>query len=213
VTNKLINTPPYQINGMGVPKKAHNSTPDKLKAELGLEGKQLLTFVGELSARKNQAFVILAMPKILEKHPKAHLLLVGEGADCEKLSDLIKEKDLESCVTLLGRRNDVADILAATDVYVSAAKSEGLPFNIVEALAEGNQIVASAVKGHTDILEDGAGILFESENLSEYVRAVCSVLAKEKSYDEELIRKAYERFSLPTVFPETYRVLKEASNL
>ena len=213
VTNNLVNTAPYHINGMGVPQKSHISTPEKFKAELGLEGKQLLTFVGELSGRKNQSFLISAMPEILKKHPLSHLLLVGDGADRDKLSALIEEMGLSSCVTLLGQRNDIADVLAATDVYVSAAKSEGLPFNVVEALAEGNQTVASAVKGHTDILEDGAGILFESENLSEYVRAVCSVLSNEKRSDERLIREAYERFSLTTVFPETYKVLKEASRL
>lgn len=209
----LTNTDPYLINGMGIPPLRYSDGSPSIKKELGLESKHLLTFVGELSKRKNQAFLIEAMPEILKSIPNAHLLLVGDGALKPYLSELIKKLGLSDSVTLLGKRRDVADILSDTDLYVSASKSEGLPFNIVEALAAGKQIVASATKGQTDILDDGAGILYEANSREDYVKAVSAVYLGDMRSEESAIKEAYEKYSLDTVFPETLAAIKEAACL
>lgn len=213
VTNNLSNGDPYLINGMGVPNLTPVSTPEKLRAELGLEGKQLLTFVGELSSRKNQTFLIKAMRQILASVENAHLLLAGDGAMADELIALVRELGLESAVTLLGKRTDIADILSVTDVYVSASRSEGLPFNIVEALGAKKPVVASAVKGQTDILDGGAGILYDDGDVSAYTEAVIGLLRGDLSIDPRAMTDSYEKYSAAEVFEHTYSVLKEAAGL
>lgn len=213
VTNNLISGTPYLINGMGVPAPKLNSTPEQTRASLGLEGKYLLTFAGELSERKNQSFLIEAMPDILRSVPNAHLCLAGDGAMREHLLQLIVELNLGDSVTLLGQRSDVPDLLAASDIYVSASRSEGLPFNIVEALSVGQTVIASGVKGHEDVLADGGGILYEDGNRAEFVKAVLSVYSKETVIDKNKIRDAFLRFSFDEVFPKTYAVIKEAAGI
>lgn len=213
VTNNLINGDPYLINGMGVPVLTPSSTPERLKAELGLEGKQLLTFIGELSSRKNQAFLIEAMRTVLASVESAHLLLVGDGAMADELSALTKRLGLEAAVTFLGRRTDIADILSATDIYVSASRSEGLPFNIVEALGAKKPIVASDVKGQSDILSGGAGILYDDGDVSAYTEAVIGLLKGSLRIDAQAMLDSYRRYSAEEVFENTYSILKEAAGL
>ena len=212
-TCNLTSDEPYLIDGMGVPAPNFKSNREDMRRSLGADDKFIITFVGELSRRKNQAFLIKAMPKILEKIPNAELLLVGEGASRDELCELIAELGLTESVKLLGKRDDVADVLSATDVYAAASKSEGLPFNVVEAVSVGCTVVASRVKGHEDILADGAGFLFEADNYDEYIDTVMGIHDGKYSVSPEATAEAWSRFCFDNVFPETYAVIKEAARL
>ena len=113
-------------------------------------------FVGELSGRKNQIFLIRAMKKLADEGMPIRLLLVGEGADRQMLEEEIRAQFLEEHVFLVGSATPVTPYLVAADLYVSASISEGLPFNIMEAMSVGLPIVASNVKGQSDLLDKSA---------------------------------------------------------
>ncbi len=200
----------YFVRGMGVPERTGKQSADEIRREIGAEGKFLMCFVGELSSRKNQEFLIKGLGEIKKSKDNAALVLVGDGEERENLEALAKSLGLEDSVIFAGRRQDALDFMRAADVYVSASKVEGLPFNIVEALASECQIVASDIKGHTDVLTDDVGLLYPHGRLDDFAEAVLSVAEGKFKAQKEALRERYEFYSKNTVFEETLSTIKEA---
>lgn len=112
----------------------------------------LMTFVGLLGGDKNQEFLINATKQLREQGIPAHLMLVGDGVNRASLEQQAVELGLEKAVHFMGNCEPAWQYLAITDLYVSASKKEGLPFNIMEAMACGLPIVATNSKGQGDLL-------------------------------------------------------------
>lgn len=153
----------YKINGMGVDfaKKQIEQAAPKLPPKN-------LVYVGELNKRKNQIFLV----KALEKLPDMTLTLVGDGKERGKIEKYINKAKLSDRVTITGFTKNVGEYLKNADIYVSASTIEGLPFNILEAMASGLYIVASDVKGQRDILPDAC--LYALGNLDELIAKINS---------------------------------------
>jgi glycosyltransferase EpsD len=103
--------------------------------------------------------------------------------------------------------------MLACDLYVSASTSEGLPFNIVEALGCGKTVLASRIKGHTDILDGGAGLTFGLDMPREFEEKLYDVYANGSVVSAEHIAAGYRNFSEAVVFDDTYAKLKGACEL
>lgn len=188
------------VDGVGVAIRDIITPPEELRATYG-EGKYAFLFVGELSARKNQEFLIRALPKIKERIPNAVLWLVGDGAERERLERLARRLGCSDSVLFLGKRADACDFMRASDLYVSAARIEGLPFNIVEALGCGCYTVISDIKGHRDVVNSTrVGTLYPEGDTSAFVKAVCKAHDEGLSGSDESLRR-YAFFEKERVFP------------
>ena len=111
-----------------------------------------------------------------------------------------------------GQVSNIPAWLRAADCAVSASHSEGLPFNIMEAMRAGLPIVATDVKGHSDLLEGGAGLLYPDGDGAAFATAVNRLLA-DGAERERLGRAAYAasgRYALETVLPQVTAVLRNA---
>ena len=97
------------------------------------------------------------------------------------------------------------------DLYVSASKNEGLPFNIVEALGCKKTVLASRVKGHRDILEGGVGVLYKPDSAKDFIKKFQSIYNGYTVLREERILEGYANFSDVVVFLDTYEKIKEAA--
>jgi glycosyltransferase involved in cell wall biosynthesis len=87
-------------------------------------------------------------------------LVVGDGPERAELAAEIRRLGAERAVELLGERDDVAELLAAADLFVLSSASEGMPMCVLEAMAAGLPVIASAVGGVPEIVRDGeTGIL------------------------------------------------------
>ena len=208
---KLSLGAPKMTRGMGAKVSADGYLPVELAYVRKKDRKCfIICFVGELCKNKNQEMLIRAMPKIKTKVPSAVLWLVGDGGDRVELSRLKEELSLSDSVCFWGHKSNPCDFIRASDLYISASKKEGLPFNIIEALGCGKTVIASDVKGHRDIIEDGkSGFLFnvwDTEGLAELVEAVYS---GEKSINPKTAIERYKFFSFDSVFEETYGIMKE----
>lgn len=131
----------------------------RLRKELGIpENAFVLIYAAEFSRRKSQNVIIRAM----EHLPKqVWLVLAGEGALREECQKLARGLGLEERVLFPGQVRDIPAWYAMADAAVSASRSEGLPFNVMEAMYAGLPVVASQVKGHTDLITDGVtGLLY-----------------------------------------------------
>ena len=197
--------------GMGVPSPEQILPAGELRSRYAKEDEFVMLFVGELSERKNQEMLITALPKIKQHIPGARLWLVGDGQYKSSLIETAHDYGVEDSVNFLGRRKNPADYMRDCDLYVSASKTEGLPFNIVEALGCGKPVLASRVKGHTDILDGGVGVLFDADNAKDFVNKVVLIHDKKVVVDEMLIYEGFRNFSDGVVFSDTYEKLKEAS--
>lgn len=198
------------IYGMGVDMQVEGVAPDpELRAQYAKEGEFVCTFVGELSHRKNQSFLIEAAQRLCQKGLPIKLLLVGEGADREELEEMIASRELANTVYLLGNREPVLPYLAISDLYVSASRIEGLPFNIMEAMACGLPILASNTKGQTDLLEETPDALYPAGDLE----AFCAILEMKLQTGECGVRShtypVLERYRLQSVFEENLAILKK----
>lgn len=179
----------FEIDGMGVDFDGRKITKEP-KTDENIN----LTFVGEISKRKNQIFLVKAMKKLPEKYS---LTLVGDGADRKKTERYIKRNKLSKRVRITGFTNNVYQYLAKTDIYVSASHIEGLPFNIMEAMYAKLPIVASDTKGSRDLLDDRH--LYPYNNEDEYIKLLKIVSIADTEYDTE-------RYSLETVFPRNMEI-------
>ena len=201
----------HVIDGMGAKTRAEVSPTAKIRKYIESEGKYVLSFVGELSDRKNQRFLICALPEIKIAIPNAVLWLIGAGGGRDELIDLAEKLGLSDSVYFIGQTEIPCDFIRASDLYVSSSEIEGMPFNIIEALGTGKTILASNIKGHTDLIKDGeSGFLYEYGNITEFVKKVKQIHDGELATDPEKIKEAYERYSYDNVYPKTCAVIKEA---
>lgn len=151
------------IPGMGIdPQRLPAVAPQQiaqLRAQLQLpEAAFVLLFAGEFSHRKSQPVLLQALSQLPER---VHLLLPGQGSELEACRELTQSLGLAHRVRFPGQVTDMPVWYSACDVVVSASRSEGLPFNLMEAMYYARPIVASDVKGHHDLLAPKqAGLLY-----------------------------------------------------
>ena len=129
-----------------------------VRAELGLApAAPLVGTVCGLRPQKALEVLVRAAQRLAAEVPGARVLIVGEGPERARLEALIGELGLERTVTLLGAwpAEDVADFVEALDVGVLSSRFEGMPLALLELLAAGKPVVATAVGGVPDLVEDG----------------------------------------------------------
>lgn len=163
----------HKIPGIGVDFSGLDTASDanELRLSLGLSANDfVLIYAAEFSDRKNQKMLIEAMPELAERFK---LLLPGRGERWEGCKALSKELGVEERVIMPGFVSDMPNWYRVSDAAVSASRSEGLPFNVMEALHLSLPVVASRVKGHTDLIEEGKnGLLYSFGDKRGYLDAV-----------------------------------------
>jgi len=130
----------------------------------------VLIYPAEFSARKSQEVLIKAIALLPED---TVLLLCGDGSELDKCQALVRELQLDKRVLFPGRVEHMAAWYALSDAAVTASRSEGLPFNVMEAMHCNLPVVASRVKGHTDLIDDGlTGLLYDYGNAEQCARQI-----------------------------------------
>lgn len=183
--NKLCKKEVVFMDGMGV------NFEHIAQNEKNFEPKEniRLVYVGEISKRKNQIFLVQALTRL----ENAHLTLVGDGDEREHIERVAREKGVSNRLTITGFTKDVKKHLENTDIYVSASTIEGLPFNIIEAMAMKLPIVASDIKGQSDLLPIEQ--LYPLNDMDAFVRLIEDTSLTPHFYDIEKykLENAFER--------------------
>ena len=143
------------------------------RSQLGLpEDAFVVLSVGELNTNKNHEVVIRAIKNL--KNSKIHYIICGKGKLEVYLNNLNKKLGLEEQIHLLGFRNDIPEIFKISDVFAFPSYREGLPVALMESMASGLPVVASNIRGNSDLVEDGkCGYLIEpkdSEGFSKRIK-------------------------------------------
>lgn len=125
----------------------------------------LIGSIGRFASPKHYEQIIEDMPRIIEQHPDALLVLIGSGPYQELYEKLILKYNLLGRVFLLGEISGAARYLRAFDVFVLPTGYEGLSLSLLEARAAGLPIIATDVGGNSEVVEDFAGVYpFEDTN-------------------------------------------------
>lgn len=149
----------------------------KFRTELaGDPSKILLVSVGRLSPDKCVDDLLIAFSRVHTQTPNTVLLVAGDGVLLENLKAQTSSLGLEKCVFWLGMRDDIPHLLAASDVYVSASKREGLPVAILEAMMAGLPIVVTGVGEIPLLLREDAGVLVAPQKPDELADAISKTL-------------------------------------
>jgi glycosyltransferase involved in cell wall biosynthesis len=127
--------------------------------------------------------------------------LVGDGPDRPAIEAELKRLALTQSVRLLGDRSDVPELLAASNIFVCSSRSEGMPVSILEAMAVGLPVVASAVGGVPEIVDHGqTGLLVAPGRVDELTDALDQLIG-DREQRETMGRAAWamarERYDLP----------------
>ena len=151
------------IPGIGVDfsriKQYTPATRRKLREKMGIpDDSFVLLYAAEFSQRKSQEVLIRAMKKLPDN---VLLILAGNGAQLDECRALAEELGLSDRISFPGYLENIGAWYPLADAAVSASRSEGLPFNIMESMYAGLPVVASMAKGHTDLIADGeTGLLY-----------------------------------------------------
>ena len=141
------------LNGADA-RPAHRD-PAGLRAEMGLADAPVLLMVGRFEPQKAHARALDAMATVLARHPRATLLMAGDGPLLAGTARAIGRRRLGDAVRLLGRVDDIGTLLAAADLLVVPSDFEGLPLVVLEAFAAGLPVVATAAPGVAEVIEPG----------------------------------------------------------
>lgn len=161
--------------------------------DIGLLPHPLVVSVGRLAPQKNHALLIEAFARVVQTID-AHLLLVGDGPLRASLQRQVEELALTKCVSFVGEIANPYPFLKEADVFALPSKIEGWPLTLLEALALGRPVVATAASnGPIEILERGrSGVLVDSEDATGLADAITSVLG-DKERQRELSAAALDR--------------------
>ena len=160
----------YKVPGVGTDAARFVvATPEMKSAarvKLNIDpGAFVLIFAAEYSHRKNQKMLFEMMRLLKTSIPQVLLLLPGEGPLRNEYEKSIETLGLGEFVQLMGYRRDMDLLLCASDVAVSSSVQEGMGLNLVEAMATSLPVVATRIRGHVDVVQDGEnGFLVELDD-------------------------------------------------
>jgi len=163
----------------GIPPFRAGNGPE-VRRDLGIGlGAPTIGTVCSLRPEKALEVLLEAVTELASTRPELKVLIVGEGPERSRLEQLALDRGLSEVVLFLGRRphDELPDLLDALDVVVSTSDREGSPLTIMEWMAAGKAIVATAVGGVPALLEDGVhGILVPTRDPATLARVVANLL-------------------------------------
>jgi glycosyltransferase involved in cell wall biosynthesis len=188
------------LNGLDVRSLAETAVLARSRDELGWPpGRPIVGTIARLHRQKGVIHLLRAGRRILEAVPESRIVVVGDGPQSDRMKREAQRLGLGERCLFLGARKDATALLALFDVFVLPSLWEGLPFVLVEAAALGKPIVATAVDGVPEILEDGrTGLLVPPGDSEALANAVIRLL-REKDEAGRLAERA--RSLVPPRFP------------
>lgn len=167
----------------------------KIRSTLALDDEFLIGTVGRLACAKNHTRLVEAAALLRDAGVAIKVFIAGEGPERAVTEARIAELGVENCVTLLGERSDVPDLLAAFDVFVLSSDREGHPLSALEAQCAGTPVVLTNAGGSADAVsenEQGCGGLLVEKNAQALARCLQELAAQpQKLTDMSVFARAY----------------------
>lgn len=152
------------------------------KSRLGIKGGPVVGIIARLSPVKGHKFLLMAIKEILSRHPKAQLLIIGDGPLKKGLLELAIDLKLGERVFIEESTFDTRLPLSIMDVFVLPSLQEGLGLAVMEAMAAGVPVIGSNVGGVYSLIKDGrTGVLAPPADSGALAAALDRLLSDRKS--------------------------------
>jgi glycosyltransferase involved in cell wall biosynthesis len=160
----------------------------------------IIGVVGRLSPEKGVEVALRVFELVRRRVPSAQLYVVGEGPERVALEEDARRLGLGDSVVWLGYQEDLKRLYSRMSVFLLPSRSEGLPNVVLEAMALGLPVVATAVGGVPEVVTDGrSGFLTSSEDVEGLARRVADLLEDEplrQRLAQDALHDVRSRFSL-----------------
>jgi len=164
-------------NGLDPRRIAVTVSPAEIRRGLGIsEHAPLFGSAGRLVPVKGLGYLLEAARGLLKELPEAQFLIIGNGPLRSDLERRARDLGIAHAVHFSGFRSDVFNVVNALDVFVMPSTHEGLPMALLEASALGKPIVASAVGGIPEVLNDLQGWLVPPGDVPALTRACLTAI-------------------------------------
>ena len=190
---------------------------ERIRAEFGFASTDFVAvLVARLHELKDHQTALRAVDEARRQIPGLRLLLAGDGDQRAAIEQTIQKRGLAQTVTLAGTRKDVADLLAASDVFLMSSISEGIPLTVIEAMAARRPVVSTSVGGIPELVEHGVTGLLAASGDSASLAASLVQLYRRPDLRERMAivaaRYAAEKFSLNRMLNGYRDVYREVLN-
>ncbi len=140
----------------------------EIRRSLGIsDGATIIGTIGRLSPEKGHLILLKAAKSLVKAGANINFIIVGDGESREQLENFCLDNELQQHIHFTGVRNDIPELLAVFDIFVLPSLTEGLPMALLEAMAAGKPVIASATGSIPTVIEDGkSGILVPAGNVS-----------------------------------------------
>lgn len=187
-----------------------SASVEPVRREFGLGRVPVLAMVGRLAQQKDP-LALLEACKLLKTDFR--LIMVGEGELRGPAEAFVSRNGLRDRVTFTGERHDIPDILAASDIFVLSSRWEGLPLVIIEAEMAGLPVVAPAVGGVPELIEDGVtGYMVPPRNpqaLADILQKLLDDIRLRQKAGSAAREKALREFTLDNMLTKTHRLYED----
>lgn len=184
------------------------------RAELGAGDGPLVCVASRLNEQREHETLLRALPSVLARRPDVSVVVLGDGPRRELLEGLARELALGERVRFLGTRFDAVEVMAASDIFSQPTLYEGMPVAVLEAMALGLPVVASAVEGVTELVEDErSGLLVPPRDVPALEQALQRLIEDEDlraglgARGREIVRERYGPDTWIQSFERIYREL------
>jgi glycosyltransferase involved in cell wall biosynthesis len=166
-----------------------------------------ILMVGRLAPPKRPDLAVRAMAELRRAHPGARLDVVAHGPLRAETEALVRELGLGDTVRLLGKREDVPELLSRAQCFLLTSDYEGCPYSVLEAMAAGVPVVSTRVGGLAELVSDGeTGLLADPGSPASVAEALGRILddpGRASALGEAGRRRVRERFSRERMVRET----------
>ena len=171
--------------------------------------------VAELIKRKNYPVALKAFAKA--DIPDSIFMIIGSGADEDKLKKMANKLGIDERVSFMGYRNDVPDLLRAADVLLFPSRHEGLGMAIVEAMAAGLPVLVSDIRGPRDCIVKGkSGFAYNPNDVNGFangLQCIYKMSDDEKQKIRTFNQEHSKKFSIDDVLTHVFGIYERCGYL
>lgn len=188
-----------------------NLPKEEARKKIGIPGNIILSS-GRLVPWKGFRMLIKIMPRLLELNQFFRLVIVGDGPEKKNLELMVKNMGLDRKVFVVGKKSkeELSIYLAASDMFVLNSGYEGFSHQILEVMAAGVPVIASAMGGNKEVIEQGENgflVRYNDEfNLVEAIKGLWQSPELQKEFSEKG-KETVKKFSVERMVEETIKIL------
>lgn len=213
IENKVLNKDLSVQIYNGINSLEHTNNP---KIQSTYEGKFVISTLSRFDIQKNMGMMYNIAQK-LKSYDDIQFIFIGDGEDKIKLEEKAKTENLNN-IDFVGFKDhdDKQEYLSVSDLYLSTARWEGLPFALVEAVSMSLPIVASDVVGNNEVcLHNKNGLLFSINSVDQAVDAILKLyndIEKRKLFGKKSREIFLNTFTVNQMITNHERLYKELIN-